>query len=254
MRQCVHPRSPGACLALVLTFVALAMGRAGWCEPTPTRRPNAATGKEKAEARVSPAAESVRVLLAAFSLVDYARRNRVPEALVVAAEMIESVGTSVLDAVPVNRSAGGRAKPSTGRSAGAPSRVCEPARLLLEAEEMSGGDPAVTEMARRKGHKMSVRRNAVGGPQYRIRSVDPGTTDVYTVWFRGRECSRVLIKGSGDGDLDLYVYDEDGNLVACDTGPTDVSFAEWVPERTGKFAIHVVNNGPAPNEYEIVTN
>jgi hypothetical protein len=70
-----------------------------------------------------------------------------------------------------------------------------------------------------------------------------------TISFRGGESASVYIEGDGDTDLDLYVYDLRGRLVAMDNDPSDVCLAEWVPQRTGVYIIKVVNHGNVYNEY-----
>jgi len=216
-------------------------------------QPNVLTGSERAQVRARPAAEGVRLVSAAFILVDFARKNASPEALVAAARMLASVGTTALKAVPTEeRSAG---VPQVSRRDTRPvSRTCDPAALLEEARTMSAGDPDAQASIRRVGHKLSVRRDAAGGPSYALRMLPALTSHVYTIEFLGAEYARVAVKGDGGTDLDLAVYDEGGNLVACDTDPGDTCFAEWVPERTGRFSIHVLNRDGLDNQYEIVSN
>jgi hypothetical protein len=76
----------------------------------------------------------------------------------------------------------------------------------------------------------------------------------YTDWFRGGETAVVRVKGDGDSDLDLYVYDENGNLVGADRDSTDNCLVIWKPRWTGKFTIKVVNCGPMANRYQLRTN
>lgn len=212
-------------------------------------KPNTMIGAALGQARVSPAAENVRLLSVAYYLVDFGRKSRAPEALIAAASLISSIETSEWSPKPRSQ------KNATAASAGVPSRErasrCEPDALIQEARTM---DPTLQGMGHRVGHKMSVRRNSIGGPKYATGTAPASTTEVYELSFRGGEWARVAAKGDEASDLDLYVYDEDGNLVASDTGPSDACLVEWVPARTGKFLIHVVNTGSVDSNYEIVTN
>ena len=61
---------------------------------------------------------------------------------------------------------------------------------------------------------------------------------------------RVFVSGDGDTDLDVYVYDEDGNLVASDDECCEGGIA-WTPCRIGKFTIKVINRGSVYNCYTI---
>jgi hypothetical protein len=100
----------------------------------------------------------------------------------------------------------------------------------------------------------AVRAGAVGGSKVRDTSVAAYGADSFVEEFWANVPARVALKGDGDTDLDLYVYDEFGNLVASDTDGSDLCVAEWYPRWTGRFVIRVVNRGPVYNEYRIVTN
>ena len=58
--------------------------------------------------------------------------------------------------------------------------------------------------------------------------------------FLGGARAIVTVEGDGSTDLDVYVYDENGNLVAKVDGPGDKCRVTWTPRWTGKFTIKVV--------------
>ena len=81
------------------------------------------------------------------------------------------------------------------------------------------------------------------------------TTDIYHISFRAHEEAQVAISGDGDTELDLYVYDENGHLIASDDeGSEDDRSVSWTPRWTGRFTIKVVNRGSVYNAYGIATN
>lgn len=100
----------------------------------------------------------------------------------------------------------------------------------------------------------TVLAGAVGGPKTDRTRVQARDTNRYTVSFRGGETARIDLQGDGDTDLDIFVYDEFGNLVASGTGGTDRESVSWTPRFTGPFTIRVVNLGAVWNEYRIITN
>ena len=100
----------------------------------------------------------------------------------------------------------------------------------------------------------SVQADSVRGPSTTLESVKAKATDVYTLSFVGGQQAKLSVIGDGDTDLDVYVYDENGNLIAKDDGPTDNCFVRWTPKWTGKFTIRVVNRGRVFNRYRIGTN
>jgi hypothetical protein len=100
----------------------------------------------------------------------------------------------------------------------------------------------------------AVKAGRVGGKGESTKTVPGSTTIVYTEFFRAGELATVQVRGDGGTDLDLYVYDEFGNEIAKDIGPTDKCYASWRPRWTGKFTIKVVNRGWRANRYAIWTN
>jgi hypothetical protein len=95
---------------------------------------------------------------------------------------------------------------------------------------------------------------AIPGPKRSQSVIRPGGVDEYKVVFRAGELASVAVIGDGDTDLDLYVYDENGNLVVADEDGTDDCLVRWTPRWTGKYTIHVVNRGRLANGYGIATN
>jgi hypothetical protein len=90
-----------------------------------------------------------------------------------------------------------------------------------------------------------------GGARHDVHQVLAYDTDVFYVTFRADEAAMVLVSGDGDTDLDLYVYDENGNLIANDIDATDDCVVSFTPKWTGSFRIEVKNLGSVYNEYSI---
>jgi len=92
------------------------------------------------------------------------------------------------------------------------------------------------------------------GPSTTATSVNARSQDSYNVIFRANQKAIIAVEGDGDTDLDLYVYDENGNLVASDADNTDFCVVEFQPRWTGTFTILVKNRGTVYNRYTIITN
>ena len=105
------------------------------------------------------------------------------------------------------------------------------------------------------GSAMLANASAVGGPQSNLNTaVSAYGMDVYHVTFYGGELAEVAVAGDGDTDLDLFIFDEFGNLVASDINGGDLCLAQWYPAWTGTFRIEVRNLGGVYNRYQIATN
>lgn len=124
-------------------------------------------------------------------------------------------------------------------------------KLIEDATKFADGNK--TLLALIKDAEKST-RGAVGGPKRIVDRVLGGYTDTWTIRFRGGEPAYVVVSGDGDTDLDLYVYDQNGNLIDSDTDSTDDCVAAFNPRWTGVFYIKIKNLGRVYNRYVLVTN
>jgi hypothetical protein len=80
-------------------------------------------------------------------------------------------------------------------------------------------------------------------------------SNFHHVYFYGREEAVVSIKGNGNTDLDLYVYDTySGCLVACSRNRTDKEKVCFRPGRARDYTIEVRNCGYTSNTYTLTHN
>lgn len=187
----------------------------------------------------------------AQELVKYGRKKKSPEALITAAEILGKA----------------KVKPITGKSASvkpafaveskgekkvAKPGGADPMALLDEAKTMSGNDPGIAALADKVATTIGVSRGA--GHKLAADKVLAHDTDAYKITFEGGETAQVVVSGDGDTDLDLFVYDQNGNLVVSDTDTGDDCLVEWKPVWTGPFTVKVKNLGGVYNEYVLVTN
>jgi hypothetical protein len=208
---------------------------------------NQAPPEDAAKAKASEDADAVHKIHLAHSLIEYGRKNKAPEALITAARILAVRGTTELKEKPT------REKPADAPEAGKKDKAGaehSPRALLEEAKKMSNNNPAIVALA----NSVEMTRGAVGGPKRTVDVVEGRATDQYKITFRGGEVARVAVSGDGDTRLDLFVYDENGNLITSQVGPGDDCLASWVPRWTGVFIVRVVNRGLVPNRYILLTN
>ena len=132
----------------------------------------------------------------------------------------------------------------------------DPAQLLADAKKFAGKDKVVLAYVKQveKSLGSGSTRGAVGGPKGQRDRVYGKDVNSYQVKFWASELAEVCVSGDGDTDLDLYVYDANGNLIGSDTDYTDECVVRWVPAWTGTFIIKVVNRGALYNNFAIWTN
>ena len=181
----------------------------------------------------------------ARDLVEYGRKNNDPLSLIVAAGMRQQVALTEVDRTPTNEGAG------TAEPDDTPELTVE--AILDEAKSISGDDDMIVALA--DDVMASATKGRSVGPGYNVVTLPGGTTDNYFgVSFDGSKYAEVYAEGSGRTNLDLYIYDENGNLICSDTDSSDVAYCGWTPKWTGAFDIKVINRGGASNRYALITN
>lgn len=127
------------------------------------------------------------------------------------------------------------------------------AELAALAKEYAGDNKellAVVAMAEDTVASRGAYRGAISHSD----TVYSGTTDIYDITFTGGREAEILVRGDGDTDLDLFVYDENGNDICSDTLRDDRPYCAWNPRWTGNFQVHVKNLGGVYNNYVLLTN
>ena len=89
---------------------------------------------------------------------------------------------------------------------------------------------------------------ALAGTFERVRA---HATDVWQARVYAGVPARVIVNGDGDTDLDLYIYDASGRLLASDDDFTDYCIGTFIPRFTGDVTIRIVNRGSVYNDYDI---
>jgi hypothetical protein len=239
--------------AVHLAMIVLAVGVALplWAADDDKTGNNRTAPDAEQKAQKNPSAEAVAALGMAHQLAQFGRQHKSPLALLAAAEVIASIPTGKLDAKPKSQ--------ADGKAEGAQKKADRPEEtavsLVAEARKLGGSDEQVQALAAKVSEKLAEKsRGAVGGPKRAVTSVQALTTDVYNIPFRGGEVAAIVVSGDGDTDLDLYVYDENGNLIAGDDSYSDDCGVRWIPKWTGPFTIHVRNRGRVYNNYILLTN
>ena len=197
--------------------------------------------------KVSP---ELAALQTAASLAKYGYDNYSATALIEAAKIIAETPVQELDA---------QGTPSeTQNVEQKQTRLrLNPEELLADAQKYAGRDKVVVSYAKEVEKLVkagSGTRGAVGGPRYGEGRVYGKTHTDYEIKFWANELAEVIVVGDGDNDLDLYIYDQNGNLIASDTDYTDQCVCRWVPAWTGSFRIRIVNRGAVYSDFAIATN
>lgn len=248
------------------TFVVLgilAVGSLSGVTPAFSEEPESA---EK-ESNLAPdkgkegAAAAVALLNQASQLVSYARENESPTAMLTAVQMLRRVrmqdgpeksGTKTVEGMDKGDAPKAETKGKT------PAPTLDPKQLLAEAKPWAKGNThlvALLEAEAAKPHSSSGGTlGRTTGASLHKDTVQARMIDYYDVKFTGGELARVVVYGDGDTDLDLYIYDENGNLIVKDDDRSDRCVVQWTPKWTGTFRVSVSNRGKVANQYALATN
>jgi hypothetical protein len=180
----------------------------------------------------------------ARQLARLGEQRKDPVLLIAAARLLqESAGKVTSPDKPESSTGeGASTKPAVDTSAAA---------LLASAKKLAAGRADLVALADETA--AAGTRGAVDGPGWSRTVVRSRGADNFRVTFRGGEEAVVAIVGDGDSDLDLEIYDENGNRLCNANGPSDREICRWTPRWTGPFRIRVVNMGVA-NLYGITHN
>lgn len=205
---------------------------------------NVAFAQENTSGEKAEVSASMQTLETVGNLIQYGYENYSATALVQAVELYNTV----------DKTAAQDGKTTEGGTDSAKDQkfTINVEELLKDAREFADGDEVILAYISKVEEASKVSSTSlgrVGGPSETHECVLAGDTDVYSVRFYGGEAASVLVVGDGDTDLDLYVYDENGNLIDSDTDSTDVCVASWTPKWTGYFRIKIRNWGNVRNYY-----
>jgi hypothetical protein len=199
--------------------------------------------QEKDESGGDAAVAQVRL---ASALAQHGMQTKNPHTLATAAQILIDAPTRELS---------GTTTATAGKDRKKTAAEIDAARILSNAQALAGGDKTasarIQALKKRLAEGSRGRVGGAGGGSFRVQARD---TDRFNIEFRGSRTAEVGVVGDGDTDLDLYIYDENGNLIESDTDSTDNCFVSWRPRWTGSFRIEIKNLGRVYNDYVLITN
>lgn len=202
--------------------------------------------KEPIQGEVSPSVSALR-LASALARYGYEQQNALP--LIQAVQIIYENPSQALEADVKGKTDA----PTTDNKSGMLS--LDVTKLLADAKAFAEGDETLTKLiAQTEANAANTQRGAVNGPRRGVYAVAGNCHNDFDVSFVQGYLAEVAVSGDGDTDLDLYIYDSNGHLIAQDQDYTDDCYVSWVPAWTGRYTVRVVNRGPIYNRYAIVTN
>jgi hypothetical protein len=252
------PRIPGLTWAAIL-LAALTLSASVFAAPADGAPAEPQTQNQTPpKPRAVNGPDRVAGLTLASRLAEEGRKNRSALTLAAAAEIM--AGSQVPE---VKRGKTVETGPDGASTSNSPmpisDRSGDPQALFVEAAAIAREDSneplaAAIESAALTSLKGNGRRGARGRGESHSDRVMPHSTDIYNVRFPGGVTARAtVVTGSGQ-DVDLFVFDQNGSIVAYDNGLESTGACTWVPEKTGEYSLRVSNTTGVSVDYTLFTN
>jgi hypothetical protein len=192
------------------------------------------------------APESIQTLKLASELTLYGYKNNAVLPLIQAADLYLSVNTKELKAEAREKGEGKETSKKEKVSFDVNKILADAKELAtLEADETL----YLTLIANLEKKAKDQTRSPINGVSKTYERVQAHAKDTYTVRFNAYQYSYIEVYGDGDTDLDLFVYDNNGNLLASDTRAA-YNASVWIYANcTCPFKVVVKNNGNVHNNY-----
>lgn len=209
-------------------------------QPNKTEKP--------AEVKKSQSADQIEKIHLAYAIAKYGRATKSPDAMLVAAKILLELPAKKMEIE--KQTEGGEGTLDTKKESG----EATAAQFLKDARAFAKGDKNILARIREIEKTAPDDRGAYGGPKRSQTRVRARATDIFPISFRGGEQAVISVSGDGDTDLDLFVFDQKGNLIASATDGTDDCIVRFYPLRSGLFIVRVKNLGGVYNRYVLATN
>jgi hypothetical protein len=200
------------------------------------------------DAKVSKmTSEKADQLNLASDLVNYGYSTRTALPLIQAVKIYQSLNVIEADddMAPVTKQEGESSENVTK----AEQPVRNEAQLLKDATTFANGDKNLLALITECKNN---NRGPVGGTIVHYARVPRNSYQDWTVTLRGGESTCIVVSGDGDTDLDIYLYDQNGNFIASDTSYGDDCFIAVDVYYTSNFTLRVKNLGNVYNDYGIL--
>jgi len=191
----------------------------------------------------------IKTLQLAYELADYGYANESASALLQAAEILAQI---VKQPAKVTAKQEGK----KGKDASGGKKSFNPSDLVKDAKRLAGKDKTMLAWANDVEKSLkTITRGASGGPLYDSSfAYANGGTTYYDWYFDGGKPAEVGIHSMDGADLDLYIYDENENLIAYDERATEGAYCSFYPKWTGIFRVIIKNNAKYNATFEVYTN
>jgi hypothetical protein len=193
--------------------------------------------------------KSFKQAILGYQLTIYGYENNSPISLIDAAYILHKINPGKPE---IEKSLPGEGMTSSKEALG---YSTQPLDLVKKAKELAQGNSNLIAICKQAEKEIGApARGSVYGPKSIKRRVHGNEKYVDYIVMEPEELAQIAVVGDGDTDLDLMVYDDQGNLIASDDSPNDKCYVQFSPGKRIPYKIVVKNNGNLFNDYILITN
>jgi len=225
-------------LAAALLLCGLCTGLAGLAfgekeKNTDKKAPNV---QESAKgAKETDKTKGIDDLALASKLIQYGRKEKHPESLLIAAQILHKNPTEKL-------TVGSKVTGEATKSIAVATYDDSPKALVAEAKKLSSSAHVASLAAATLMILDEEPRGPAGGPSTDFFTIQPGQRITWNpITFIGLQRATVHIDNRVFGNMLLEIFDEFGNRVAFDGIPGTFFNSSWTPAFNGPFTIRLTN-------------
>ena len=209
----------------------------------------AAQAQEQKPVSKNKPSEDIENLQLAYQLAKYGYKTFSASTLIEAAKIMSNIKTQELKFESYKQDPVAKEQSAKKSKEG-----YDLASILAAAKKYADVDAKLLASISEVEKANQATRGRVGGPGEKYSLIYGNSNDYYDISFIEGYLAEIVVRGDGDTDLDLYVFDSSAHLIAKDDDYTDRCYVSWVPLWTGRYTIKIVNRGPIMNNYHLLTN
>ena len=94
----------------------------------------------------------------------------------------------------------------------------------------------------------------IGGIKNYSDVVDGNKSVSYNLILKTNELLTIKLSADNDSNIDCYLHNWSGEILAKDTSPASSCFISYTPKKQGKYIFLIMNSGDKSNNYQFTTD
>ena len=209
--------------------------------------------EEKKDSENYEKSENIKLINLVQNLANYAYANNDPLSILNATKILIKLNVSEIAPDKVEEYKKINEKTQQSKIA----NILDPLSLINEARKMTKDEHLLALANNIEKDYFDRKKSGRGtpeGPKSDYKTVAGLDSLNYWITFEGESLAEIAVIGNSKTNLNVYIYDEENNLITKDDKIGDNCYVKWRPRWTGSFKIRVENKGKLLNKFLIAIN